>query len=187
MAISDLTEKILSDAKQFAVGVKDENDTKVSEIEKSTTDTVNSLTKESEGETKRILADNEERVISSAKQEVKIELDRAKRNALEATFVTAYKELVKLSDGDYEVLVEKLLKSLPAETKGKLSTSTKRRKSTETALGKVGLSLTIETDDSIEGGFTVEGSDYEYNYTFSKILENKKQELEIEVANILFG
>jgi V/A-type H+-transporting ATPase subunit E len=186
MAIIDLTTKILDEAKKRAAEIKADSSEKTAEIEHETASQVVTLTETATAQTDKLLADNERRVISTAQQEAKMELDRAKRESLETVFSAAKKELAGLDGAKYEAFVAKLLGTLPKDVTGTLLTSPKREKETQTALTAAGLSLTLATDDSLEGGFLVRGDDFEYNYTFEKILADKKSELEIGVATILF-
>lgn len=186
MSIKDLTQKILSDAQKQIDNIIAENKTKIDVIEKNTKELVATLTRELRADTEKIQSENEKRIISKANQEAKIEIDSKKRKVLDGVFKSVYKQLINLDDTKYETLITKLLRSLPLNAVTTILVPANRIEITGRALQTVGLSILMTEDSSMEGGFILKGKDFEYNFTFSKILENKKNELEIEISKTLF-
>lgn len=187
MAIADLTEKILTDARQHVAEIEEDARQKLATIESDTEKQIQEMSVALKDKTRKRLADNERRVISTAKQEAKLELDKRKRAVLESVFETAFMELSSMSEQEYERFCASLLRSVPKTTAGVLRTSAQYVVPTKKALAKSGLTLTIEEDATVPVGFIIRGEKFEYNYTLEKILADKKSELEIPIAKILFA
>jgi len=187
MSLSDITGKIHADAE------KNRDD-----ILRTAQTTIEKLTQEAEAqklqkrelfeqETATLLEKNVQKVVAGAKQEAKKLIDGTKRQAIDSVFTTALKKLVNADDVAYENSLTSLLQTLPKDTTGTLKTPSKRTSQTENALQKAGLKLSIETDESISGGCVIVGDTYEYNLTFDKLIADKKSDVEVEVAHILFS
>ena len=62
-----------------------------------------------------------------------------------------------------------------------------RLSETKAACKSAGLTAEVVADAGIEGGVRILGKGFEYDLTFGKLIENKRDNLEIDVANILFS
>ncbi len=187
MPIVDITNKILADASKEAESIIKNAETKVSEILDTTETIAENTKKEYTQRTDKVLAENEKRIISVAEQEVKLEIDRAKRTAVDTVFENTLKQLLSLPSKEYEEMILSLLNELPENANGKIVAPKERKKETENALKKANLKYDIETTNEFKGGFIFLGENFESNFVFEEILRNKKSALEIEVAHILFN
>ncbi len=169
---------------------------KISEINKQAEQEINSLQVESN----EYLASAKEEVLSSAKcnaqkeQDMKLFIEQSslkkqildkKRQIIDQIYQTALTELKNVSDKDYESIIEKLIKKLPA--KGNILSAKGKEEITKKIARKVNNDLKVSTEiiDAV-GGFIWQSEDLNIDNTFEQIINNIRQETEIEVAKIIF-
>ncbi len=187
MPIADITNKILADASKKAEGILKDAEIKVFEISNATKILKENTEKDYIKKTESMLVENERRVVSVAKQEVKLIIDTEKRKAVDTMFEDALKQLLSLSGKEYEEIILSLMNEIPKNTDGKIITPKEKEEETENALKKVGLKYSIKTTNKFKGGFIFWGENFESNFVFEEIIKNKKSFLEVEVAHLLFS
>lgn len=187
MALAQLTEKIIQDAEKKKVsiikGAEHYAQTKENETEKLASSKRESFEKTLEER----LAQNTEKVTRHAQREAKNLIDKTKRTVLDTVFTESLESLKKASDDAYEKILLSLFDTLPEEKGGILYTKPERVSITKKALDKKGLPYPVEEDANIQDGFVIKGDTFEYDGTFTKLLTEKKRQLEVEVARILFN
>jgi vacuolar-type H+-ATPase subunit E/Vma4 len=187
MALSDITQKIKSDAEEQASLIAKEAEIAVEEIAKEVEGKKEELTALHEEKVARRLKRNEEHIRQSAKRVGKQEVEAAKRAALNSAFEAAYEALVSLPEAKYEDMLTKLLRDVDATDDVVVHAPENRLAETNAACKSAGLKAEIVADTSLEGGVIVLGKGFEYDLSFKKLMENKRDNLEIDVANILFA
>jgi len=188
MAITDITEKILSDAKTEAEHIISGANTRVKEIEKETRKEKDSIKKDFDESMKRITEEKKGRTESTIKHNEDIITESSKRKAIEEVFTKALSSLNSLSKDDYVKIIKSKLEKLPKDTSYvKCVTPDGRKDETLAVLEDAGLDMEIETTDAFEGGCIVVANDSEFDFRFERLLGDKKKELEMDVAKILFN
>lgn len=188
MPITDITNKILSDAtteaEHIIAGAKQE----AQEIKKQLELQKKEITNKQKKETEKNLLENERRVTSAAYQEVKMQTDKAKRAAIDETFDDTLLALFTLSTEDYEIILKKMLALLPKNISGEVEVITPKEKEkiTKKILKELQIKNTITPTDKFNGGVVIIGDKFKYNLTFENILSDKKKLLEVDVAKMLF-
>jgi len=186
MAITDITNKIFTDAVKEAECVIADAEQKVQEIKKHLELSKKEITDKQKEESKRNLLENEKKITSAAYQEIKLQIDNAKRNSVDETFNEALLTLLSLPDEDYEIILKKLLMSLHKDISGKIITPKEKIKVTKKILEELHIKNPIISTDKFKGGVVIIGDNFEYNLTFENLLASKKKLLEVDVAKILF-
>lgn len=186
MAISDLTDKILQDASESARDILTHAQADASAIAKKADEETISNQKAFDATMKDLIARNKVKITTNAEQEAKMTVDAKKREALDAAFKAALDELKALPDPAYKELLISLMKTLPEKCKGVLIVPTKRSKVTMIAAQEAQITLAVEESSELSSGFLIKGQTYDFDYSLEKIIEGKRDALEIEVARILF-
>lgn len=139
-----------------------------------------------------------ERIVSSAAMEVRNRRLEAKQKVIERVFDEAAQSLTALPDREYLNFISKTLVSL--DLKGDETLIFAQRDSSRIddkfiqsingVLYSKGKTANIKIDKSFGnfmGGFIVQQDGIELNYTFDAVLNSMRDELEQEVADLLFG
>ncbi len=186
MSLAQLTDKIIKDAEvkkdSIMNGVKDFAANKEKETEKVSV----SLRNKFEKELKEKLSQNTEKVTNHAKQEVKRSIDKTKREILDNVFTESLARLENSSEDIYEKIISSLIKELPQTIDGILLVKPGRLTITKKVLEKMNISCALKEDPAMQDGFIIKSKTFEYDGTFKKLLQEKKKQLEVEIAHILF-
>ncbi len=186
MSISDITNKIIQDATKEADSILKEAENDVVKIEKELNERKKELKNEHEKEMESLARDNEKRVKSVAKREVKINIERVKREEVNKAYDLALQNMISFSENEYKDFLKKILSKIPSETKGVFYCPKNREKETKDVMIDLGFKNKLSLSDDFAGGIIVLGDDFEYNFTFEQILKEKRGLIEAEVAKILF-
>lgn len=187
MAISDLTQKITKDARDKSADIAAQSQDQINKVASETETLTQSKREIFTRELKKTLEANIKKISASAEQEAKMIVDEKKRQILNGTFKEALKKLQSISDKDYEGIIVKLLKTIKETESMVLTTPKNRVEITKKALTSLKLTIPVKETKDITGGFIMTGDNFEYNFSFEKIISDKKNQLEIDVANILFA
>lgn len=187
MALSDLVAKIKSDAALEKERILNAARETASAMEVDFAREKEALTEQYTKDLTRTLEENERRVTSSAEKEAKLYVNETKRALSEEVFNAVLKDFAGMSDDDYKSFILPYLKELPEEKGGALRTSPKRAAVTRKALKEAGKKAHVEEDKHVADGFVYSGESFEYTVNPADILAQKRGELEVEIAHILFG
>lgn len=147
---------------------------------------------------KKDAALKKERIISSAAIEVRNKKLAAKQQVISKVFKQALEKMSTLPKEQYVNFVKNSLIALDLKGDEKIRISKKDTDIINQALldevnkilsskgKKANLTLSSEYGDFV-GGFIVEKGQVDINYTFEALLDSAKDNLENEVASILFG
>ena len=193
--LKNITSKILSDAEVgkeniLAVAKEDENKILTKRAKNAEEAKIEILDKaKTEAKSKK------ERIVSSAKLQVRNDKLSAKQAIIDEVFVQSVEKLVNLSDEEFITFLKDAIASMNLEGDYNL------------ILNKKGLSLVdnkmiVEINSAIKskakitiseyirdfkGGFILESNGIEINYTFEALVSSQRDELEFEVAKVLFN
>jgi vacuolar-type H+-ATPase subunit E/Vma4 len=186
MSLTDLTEKILADAKARAEGITNDAKARAQAIQQETSEKLVEKRSIFQDSLERILADNSRQVQASARQEVKLMQETAKRALVNKVFDEALSQLRESRSDVYVSHMASLMATLPAETAGKVRAPENRVAEISEALKRSGLSLPISPDPALTSGCIIEGTDFEVDLTLEKVIAERRVALEVQVAAILF-
>lgn len=187
MPIADITNKITEDALKEAENIAAGGELKSKEIKEATEKLKSEIAETQKNVLEKNLSENERRVVSAANQEVKLKIDKSKREAVDETFSMALSRLLSLSDDEYETLLVKLIGSLDKNMDGEVAAPKERVGITKKILKKLKMGYPVKSTDKFKGGIIFTGDNFEYNFTFENILRDKKGSLEAELSNLLFS
>jgi len=186
MALADLTKKIIEDAEAESVRIIKNGEEKAAGILARAKEKRSALQKEYAQKLDHTLKDNESRVASSAEKDARRLIDEAKRALIEEVFDGIFENLVSLPDDEYEKILLPYIKSLPKDTHGTITAPENRIEITKKIFKNSQIDAEIKTSGSFLGGCIVSSPKHEYDFTFENILRGHRQDLEPEIARILF-
>ena len=134
-----------------------------------------------------------ERVISSAKLKVRNNKLAAKQEIIDEVFEKSIDKLTKLSKEDFLNFVKNTISSMNLSGKQTLILNEEGLKFVDAAfideLNKnVDAQITLgETAGNFKGGFILENNGIEINSTYEALVSSLRDELEFEVAKVLFN
>ena len=187
MAISDLTQKITKDARDKSADIAAQSQDQINKIASDTEAVIQTKRETFAQELKATQEANVKKISASAEQEAKMTVDEKKRQILNGTFKEALTKLQTIQDKEYEVIITKLLKTIKENKDVTITTPKNRIEVTKKALTALKLTIPVKETKDITGGFIMTGDNFEYNFSFEKVISDKKNKLEIDVANILFA
>ena len=198
MSVNNITSKILRDAegrKESILAAAEEEKNKIlSKKVASAKELETEILEKAEIEAKS----KRERVISGAKLKARNEKLAAKQEVIEEVFSKSVEKLCKLNDREFVKFIKDSILSLDIDgdeslilnNDGQKIVSKEVVEQINTELKAKGLKGEIkirETVGSFRGGFVLEKGGVEVNNTFEAIVDSLKDELEFEVAQVLFN
>jgi vacuolar-type H+-ATPase subunit E/Vma4 len=185
MSLAELTGKIINDAKNNAGEIVGNAEKETKKIDGVSGEKLNELRKNAEIVVEKNMIDNKRKVVASAEQEAKLAIETMRRDVLDQAFNRA---LIKFANDDelYQKIMLKLLSSLPKKIDALVTVPVGEKERAKKVLTAAGLSLSIEERATTTSGIIIEGVSEEFNFSFEKLLDDKKGELELGLANILF-
>ena len=191
--VKNITSKILKDAeagKENILATAEEEKNKIlSKKISSANEIAQEILEKAEVEAKS----KKERVISSAKLKVRNNKLAAKQEIIDEVFEKSIDELTKLSKEDFLNFVKNTIVSMNLSGKQTLILNEEGLKFVDTAfideLNKsVNAQITLsETAGNFKGGFILENNGIEINSTYEALVSSLRDELEFEVAKVLFN
>ena len=191
--VKNITSKILKDAeagKENILATAEEEKNKIlSKKVSSANEIAQEILEKAEVEAKS----KKERVISSAKLKVRNNKLAAKQEIIDEVFEKSIDELTKLSKEDFLNFVKNTIVSMNLSGKQNLILNEEGLKFVDAAfideLNKsVNAQITLsETAGNFRGGFILENNGIEINSTYEALVSSLRDELEFEVAKVLFN
>ena len=198
MPASAIIEKILSDAKKEADSISASFKKEIEALEKEKNQEIEKIRLEAEEEAKLRAEEAVKRELSSKQMEARKSLLEFKQELIDQIFDLAYKQVIGLKDkeykdflkglfhktvetGDEEVIIGK--KDVKQITPSFIQSVNQELKKA----GKEGKLRLGQPSPEIDGGFILRRGRKETNVTLSALFASAREELEVEVAEILFG
>ncbi len=192
-----IVRRVLDDAHARAESIKTEAAEKAKSVEAEARQRATRKEEYILEQARKGAAEQKGRIVGVAQLETRKDLLAAKQEMIGEAFQKALTELLNLNDKSYFTVIRDLLLGM-VETGSEtvvFSERDKKRIPDEfwkevnealVSLGKKGeLKLSEETKD-IQGGFILQAGGVEMNCSFESLLEMKRDELEPEVADMLF-
>lgn len=138
------------------------------------------------------------RIISSAQLKVRNEKLEAKQNVIENVFITTKKNLNNMSTDDFKNFVKNKILSLDIIGNENIIVNLKSKEILDDNFiselnnllikaSKEGNLKISETIGDFAGGFIIEKDGIEINNTFESLVESLREEMEFEIARIMFN
>jgi len=197
MSLEKILERIEQDAQNEADKIKSRASANADEIIKKAEAEAEELKAQALEDAKDEAEQRKERIIATARLDLRKELLAEKQNAIDIAFREAIESLVNMDDGKYREIMQDMI--LPNVQTGEeeivLSDRDKTRlgesflKEINKQLSKSGGkgNLTISPDSyNILGGFVLRRGKIELNSSFESLFKSSRYDLETEVSKILF-
>lgn len=179
--LENLTKKILDDANSQASIIQEES-------KEESRKTIESRIKQAEEEKKRILsrATSEadllkSRTISNAELSARDEKLTAKQEVIERVFNLAKEKLKNLKEEEYLAYLKATLEDIKLEG-GETIIVPERMKA---KVKELGLSAKV-SEETVDSGFVIKDGGIILNHTFDSLVDDIRDDLEIEIAQSLF-
>ena len=191
--VKNMTSKILKDAEagkeNILAAAEEEKNKIISKKVSSANEIAQEILEKAEVEAKS----KKERVISSAKLKVRNNKLAAKQEIIDEVFEKSIDKLTKLSKEDFLNFVKNAISSMNLSGKQTLILNEEGLKFVDEAfideLNKnVDAQIILgETAGNFKGGFILENNGIEINSTYEAVVSSLRDELEFEVAQVLFS
>ena len=191
--VKNITSKILKDAEagkeNILATAAEEKDKIISKKVSSANEIAKEILDNAEVEAKS----KKERVISSAKLKVRNNKLAAKQEIINEVFEKSIDKLTQLSKEDFLRFVENTILSMNLSGKQTLILNETGLKFVDTTFieklnKKVDAQISLsETPCKFRGGFILENNGIEINSTYEALVSSLRDELEFEVAKVLFN
>lgn len=196
--VKNLTSKILKDAEERKESIlKAANEEKAKIIAKK--EAIAKSEEEAMVEKAKMEAKTRhERIVSSAELKARNEKLAAKQSVIDSVFENSIEELCKMSDDDMKKFIKDMILNSDIAGDEKIILNEKGKSVLDGTLlvqinselkskGKKG-ELTVSKEvRNFKGGFILEKDGIEINNTFEDLVNSSRDELEFEVANVLFN
>lgn len=186
MALSDILEKIQSEAEAKADELKAKFEAKKKNMQSQNLDTIRKMEEENEHLTLMESAKMKEKAQMEAEMEAKNALLKAKRELMEETL---HKAIEALSSAErYEDLLVAMMNRIDLES-GDIISAKGKEEATKKAIDKSGKNYRLSDETAnIKGGFILKSEKIEIDNSFETIIAGQlRQPLEIELNKLLFA
>lgn len=197
MAFEDILKKIREDGRKEVERIKKEAEGEAEKIIKETGREVGSVKEKILHDAQASLREEKKRILTMANLEARKKVLEKKQDLIEESFQEASSHLRHLSDKAYQGTVKKMLLRAVESGEEEVIISPEEEHITSALLDKVNeelhskgqlgkLKLSSERR-GFQGGFILKADRKEINNTFDSLFQERREELEAEVAEILFG
>jgi V/A-type H+-transporting ATPase subunit E len=198
MSVETITEKILSDAQAEVFRIEAEVAEKAKKVEAEQREQVKAIEKEAEGEAKWRAQDRKKKDIATAELELRKALLVQKQRLIQQVFDTALKRLEDLKGEKRErFILELLMKVVEVGDEEVIFSDADGRKIGQKLLeeansrlvkeGKKGALRFVKEDRDLHGGFILRRGKMEVNCSINSLFDSVREELELQVAEVLFS
>ncbi|MDZ7798563.1 MAG: V-type ATP synthase subunit E [Patescibacteria group bacterium] len=188
MALENILEKIKKEAREEIKKIEQESEQKIEEIKAD-------FKEKEEKEKERIISESKkqaEKKIQQAKfilaNQKKSKLLREKQMLLDEVFTLAAKKMDELDQEKQISLLQKLIKNLPSQNKAEIQATENSKDLVKKALEKSDKSITLSSEKvKGQGGFIFSSEKLEIDNRYSTLVQGLRDEVETQVAKILFS
>lgn len=187
MALTDIINKIATDAENEAASISAEADEKIREIEADSVRAVEAFESEATAARERAAQKASEQVLAGARHQASFTQAEFRNKHIEAVFDAVSKKLTHLSPADYASLMKKLLKDV--SKKATFILAPERENETKKVLKELGLSGSVEVAKKGEllGGCIATTDESEFDFSFSGMLRSLEKKERARAAQELFN
>lgn len=191
--VKNITSKILKDAEAGKENILSAAEEEKNKILSKKVSSANEIAQEILDKAEVEAKSKKERIISSAKLKVRNNKLAAKQEIIDEIFEKSIDELTKLSKKDFLNFVKNAISSMNLSGKQTLILNEEGLKFVDAAFidelnRNVNAQITLsETAGNFKGGFILENNGIEINSTYEALVSSLRDELEFEVAKVLFN
>lgn len=196
--IEKIKEKILEEAEQKSRQILDKARAEADEMLKNAASDVEGIKQQALLKAKRQAEEEKRKILSMAELEARKLLLEAKQQMIDEAFEKACRELADLPADVYQKWIyDMLLKSdvkgeaeIVFNEKDKSNIPLELIEKANDELKKQGKAANFKVSGETRpmmGGFILKAGDVEINNTFDSMIKSQREELETEIAKILFG
>lgn len=197
MAFEDILKRIREDGRKEAGQVRKEAEEEAKRILEETKKESSSVKEKILHDAQTSIRDEKRRILTMANLEARKKVLGKKQDLIEQTFQKALNHLGHLSDEEYRKAIKKMLLRTVESGEEEVIISPGEKRITLALLNEVNeelsskgkqgkLKLSSERRE-FQGGFILKAGRKEVNSTFDSLFKERREELEAEVAKILFG
>lgn len=187
MALSDILQKIIEEAKNRAKKIEKESKEEIKKIEKESAELIKQKEDEIDSNLEKKKEDIDRKMETLAKMEERNQLLSEKQDTINKVFSKAQEKLRQVEENKYKEILIKLFKKLPKIEKGEIIAAKDKKHITEQAIKDSGLSYEVSSEGDFLGGFIFSTKTIEVNSVFENILlKDLKPKIEPKIAHILF-
>lgn len=190
MSVQAIVEKITHEAQEQAASLLTEAEQKRTEIEAQTEKQLATLQQHAVVALEKEKAHIASVTKSLAEQQKKIAVQKVKRAEVNAVFDKALTQLRDMSADSYATFFTQVCREqvvVDAEEITSVRTAPQRTAETAQILEALGITVTCVADESLTGGLVLEGDMFSFDCSLERLFAERRPQLEIEVAQILFG
>jgi len=193
--INNLTSKIIKDAEDKKEAVLQEAEKEKNKILSKKQEEANTAEKTILEKAEREAVSRKERIISSAQLQARNEKLQAKQEIISQAFLESIEALCNISENDFREFIKTAILNSSIVGNQKLILNDLGKKIVDETLlreinkelgAKASITLSEETRN-FKGGFILEKEGIEINNTFEALVNSLKDDLSIEVAEVLFS
>ncbi|WP_297629780.1 V-type ATP synthase subunit E [uncultured Clostridium sp.] len=191
--VNNLTSKILKDAEDRKNSILADAEKEKDKIILKKREEANKLKISMIEKMKMESATRKERILSSAELKVRNEKLLSKGKVIDDVFNMSIDNLCQMKTDEFKAFIKNALKKMSIEGDEKIILNEIGRKAIDEAFineinREYNVNITLcETIGNFKGGFILEKNGIEINYTFESLVGSVRDEMEFEVASILFS
>lgn len=191
--IKNITSKILKDAEAGKENILAAAEEEKSKVLSKKVSSANEIAKEILEKAEVEAKSKKERVISSAKLKVRNNKLAAKQEIINEVFEKSIDKLTTLSKEEFLSFLENTISSMNLTGRQTLILNKEGLKFVDSEFidklnEKINAEITLsETEGNFKGGFILENNGIEINSTYEALVSSLRDELEFEVAKVLFN
>lgn len=197
-SLEHITSKIIKDAEENKASILVKANEESDKIVSKKVEEANRVSEELLEKAKMEAGNRKDRILSNAELKVRNNKLGAKRKEISNVFDKTIEELCNLSDEDYKNFIKNTILSLPVDGDEHLIVNSRGKELVSLDLlheineglkaqGKSGKITFSQTLGSFKGGFVLEKNKIEINSTFEALVDSLRDEMEFEVARVLFN
>jgi V/A-type H+-transporting ATPase subunit E len=198
MSVETITEKIISDAQAEVLRIEAQVAEKAKKVEAEQREQTKAIEKEAEYEAQRRAQDRHKKDIATAELELRKALLAQKQRLIQQVFNKALERLADLKGEKYErFILELLMKVVEVGDEEVIFSDADGRNTGQKLLqeansrlakaGKKGALRLVKEDRDLHGGFILRRGKMEVNCSLNSLFESVREELEPQVAEVLFS
>ena len=190
MALDNITQTIIEEARGEVNKIKKENEGKIAEIVQSFADKTKEELEKITKEEKRITKQIGDQAEFLNKIKVKNAVLDEKQKMIDLVFTGTLQELSKLDEKNKEKLFRKIFPLLPKGQTGSIKSLARDKKIISLIIKELDLNDLEISDEPLEqkgGGFIYSSDNVDIDCTFYEQLKTRRQDLIQEIAKILFN
>lgn len=192
-----IVKRVLDDAQAEADKIAKEAEDKALQIVAEAEQKASRKTEQMLDQASKGAEEHEKRIISAFQLEARKEVLAAKKKLIDQSFSEALNRLLSMDEGSYLKVIRQMLLDMVEDGIEKIACSADDLKKIPDSFwkdinqvleskGKVGKLSLSDEPAAIKGGFILLSDDIEINGSFEALLDQHREELEPEIAKVLF-